>query len=79
MREQGSATEVHAGAVSEADGVLELTFRTTAIAASATAKRVDSVERRLRVTADAIDYELHMAAVGEPHQLHLTATLRRQS
>lgn len=70
-------TEVHTCTVTEGDGVVEFVFRTAAMAASPTAKRVDSVERRLRVTADALDYELHMAAVGEPHQLHLTAHLTR--
>ncbi len=76
-------SEVHAGSVQVVDAVgaveggLDLLLRTVAVAASPTAKRVDSVERRLRLRGDVLEYELHMAAVGEPHQLHLTATLHR--
>jgi hypothetical protein len=74
-------SEVLTGSVQVVDGAdgqgLDLLLRTVAIAASPTAKRVDSVERRLRLRGDVLDYELHMAAVGEPHQLHLTATLHR--
>lgn len=74
-------SEVHTGSVevvSGADGEgLDLLMRTSVVAASPTAKRVDSVERRLRLRGDVLEYELHMAAVGEPHQLHLTATLHR--
>lgn len=74
-------TEVHTGSievVSDAAGEgLNLLLRTTSMSASPSAKRVDSVERRLRLRGDVLDYELHMAAVGEPHQLHLTASLRR--
>jgi hypothetical protein len=70
-------TEVHTGTVHLVDDGLDLLLRTSSMAASPTAKRVDSVERRLRLRGDVLEYELHMAAVGEPHQLHLTATLRR--
>lgn len=74
-------TEVHTGSldvVSEATGEgLDLFLRTSSVSASPSAKRVDSVERRLRLRGDVLEYELHMAAVGEPHQLHLTATLHR--
>jgi hypothetical protein len=70
-------TEVHAGTVQLVDDGLDLLLRTTSMSASPTAKRVDSVERRLRLRGEVLAYELLMAAVGEPHQLHLTATLRR--
>lgn len=70
-------SEVHTGTVGLVDGGLDLILHTITVAASPTAKRVDSVERRLRLRGDVLEYELHMAAVGEPHQLHLTATLRR--
>jgi hypothetical protein len=69
--------EVHIGSVDVVDAGVDLLLRTITVAASPTAKRVDSVERRLRLRGDVLDYELHMAAVGEPHQLHLTATLHR--
>ena len=70
----GTATVVNDGEVDEG---LDLHLRTSAVSLSPTAKLVESVERILRVRGDVLDYELHMAAVGEPHQLHLTATLRR--
>ncbi len=70
-------SEVHTGSVQVVDGGFDLLLRTSTMAASPTAKRVDSVERRLRLRGDDLEYELHMAAVGEPHQLHLTAALRR--
>jgi hypothetical protein len=56
---------------------MDLTFRTVTVAVTPSAKRVDSVERRLQLRGDVLRYELLMAAVGEPHQLHLTATLAR--
>ncbi|MDP2293005.1 MAG: FABP family protein [Actinomycetota bacterium] len=71
-------TEAHHGVVTtDDDGALIVTFDTVALAATGTAKRVDSVTRELRVLGDQLDYELWMAAVGEPHQLHLRATLTR--
>jgi THAP4-like, heme-binding beta-barrel domain len=50
---------------------------TTAINATPTAKRVDQVRRVLSVDGDVLQYELAMAAVGEPLTPHLKATLRR--
>lgn len=70
-------TEVHHGVVTIDDDVLVMEFDSVAIAATRTAKRVDSVSRRLRVVGDELTYEMWMAAVGEPHQLHLRATLTR--
>ncbi len=70
-------TEVHLGRVDVVEGGLDLSFRTIALAPTPSAKRVDSVERILHVRGDELTYELLMAAVGEPHQLHLTATLQR--
>lgn len=70
-------TEVHTGTVALVDDGLDLLVRTLTVASSPTAKRVDSVERRLHLRGDTLQYELHMSAVGEPHQLHLTAELHR--
>jgi hypothetical protein len=66
--------EVAAGTVEESS--IELV--TTSIAATPTAKRVDSVHRRIRVDGDILRYELAMAAVGLELTPHLTATLRRE-
>lgn len=71
-------TEAHHGVVAtDDDGALVVTFDSVAVAATATAKRVDSVTRELRLVGDELSYELWMAAVGERHQLHLRATLTR--
>jgi len=69
--------EVHMGTAAADGDDLLLTFVTVAVAATATAKCVDSVGRTLRICADRLEYQLDMAAVGEAHQLHLRATLTR--
>jgi hypothetical protein len=50
---------------------------TTAVGATATAKDVDALTRRLTVDGDTLTYELAMAAVGHPLTHHLAATLHR--
>jgi hypothetical protein len=70
-------TEVLVGTVESVEGGVDVHLRSTTVSLSPTAKLVESVERILRVRGDVLAYELHMAAVGEPHQLHLTATLYR--
>lgn len=69
--------ELHEGRFSEDDGTLVVQLESTAVPLTATATRVDAVRRTLRVHGDLLTYALHMAAVGEPMTLHLTATLRR--
>ena len=71
-------TEVLVGTATEVEGGLDLHLRTSSVSLSPTAKLVESVERILRVRGDVLTYELHMAAVGEPLQLHLTAAFRRR-
>ncbi len=66
-------TEIHTGAI---DGH-HVTFRSVSVERSPTAKEVITVERRLEVDGDRLTYELLMGAVGQPHQLHLDATLHR--
>lgn len=60
----------------ELDG-LALTLRTTHVTATPTAKPVEAVERAVRVDGEELTYEVRMAAVGQPLQLHLSALLRR--
>ena len=55
----------------------ELSMTTTQVVGTATAKRVDAVRRHLRIDGGDLVYELHMAAMGHPMQLHLEAHLTR--
>lgn len=65
--------EVHAGTVSA--GRIDL--RSEAIALTPTAKEVVTVHRHLVVDGDVLRYRLEMGALGQAHQLHLEAELRR--
>ena len=66
-------TEIHSGTVSGRS----VRFRTVSVGRTPTAKEVATVERRIEVTGDRLSYELWMGAVGQPHQIHLDATLNR--
>jgi hypothetical protein len=65
--------EVHHGTVAGH----RLHLRSDLVGLTRTAKQVDSVERIMWVEDGVLRYELDMAAVGRPHQLHLEAELRR--
>ena len=54
-----------------------LTFVTTTVVATPTAKRVDELSRTISVDGDELRYVLKMAAVGHPRLQHLDARLRR--
>lgn len=69
--------EAHHGTVLVGDGRVELAFDSSSVASTPAAKQVDRVSRRLWVEDDVLTYEVDMQAVGQPHQLHLRATLRR--
>ena len=68
------------GLVEVAEGMVdggELVLASTRVVGTGTAKEVAAVERRYRVDGDVLTYELGMAAVGQPLQPHLQASLRR--
>ncbi len=73
MAQPTGIVEVYEGTV---DGT-SLRLRTTAVERTSTAKEVLSVERNIDVDGDVLTYEMWMGAVGQPHQLHLKAQLRR--
>ena len=54
-----------------------LTMVSSQVVTTRSAKRVDEVRRRVVVDGDRLDYELDMAAVGEPMQRHLVGSLAR--
>ncbi|HEX3214910.1 MAG TPA: FABP family protein [Actinomycetota bacterium] len=56
-------------------GRIEL--RSTTMAGTATAKRVDALHRHFDLDGDRLSYRIDMAAVGQPLQHHLAAELRR--
>jgi hypothetical protein len=66
--------EAHSGTA--VDGVIDLS--STGILGTPSAKQVSTVARRIEVVGDELTYDLWMSAVGEAHQLHLSARLSRE-
>ena len=70
--------EVYEGALTETDDGFDVDVVTTTIGLTASAKEVTAMRRRFRLRGSELTYELDMAAVGQPLQHHLAATLHRQ-
>lgn len=72
-------TEVLEGSLEVEEDMIILELRSTTIGRSASAKEVTATERSFRIDGDTLTYDVRMAAVGQPLQHHLSATLRRSS
>jgi hypothetical protein len=77
MAQPTGLAEIYEGAVVGGDVPLVIDARSTSIGATATAKEVTITERTISVTGDDLHYTFRMAAVGQPLQHHLSATLHR--
>lgn len=56
---------------------LVLTLRSAAVSGTATSVAVSEVTRRIEIAGDVLQYDIAMAAAGQPLTHHLSATLRR--
>lgn len=72
-------TEIQEGTLSVGESLIEMELTATTIGRTASAKEVTALGRSIRVDGDELTYTVRMAAVGQPLQHHLSATLRRNS
>jgi hypothetical protein len=77
MAQPTGLAEIYEGAVVGGDAPLVIDARSTSIGSTTSAKEVTITERTISVTGDELHYTFRMAAVGQPLQHHLSATLRR--
>lgn len=69
--------EVSSGTIEQQADGFDLVFTSSAVGRTATAKEVLTIERRFELRGDVLRYTVAMGAVGQPHQHHLEAELRR--
>jgi len=77
MAQPTGLAEIYEGAVVGGDAPLVIDVRSTSIGSTTSAKEVTITERTISVIGDDLHYTFRMAAVGQPLQHHLSATLRR--
>jgi hypothetical protein len=71
-------TELEEGLLTVCEGVIEMELASSAIGRTASAKDIGALSRSFRIEGDAMTYTVRMAAVGQPLQHHLAASLTRQ-
>jgi THAP4-like, heme-binding beta-barrel domain len=79
LAQPNGIAELHSGTVVATADEWRLALDSTTIGRTESAKRVGAVARRITVSGDELRYELHMSAVGQPLQFHLTALLQREA
>lgn len=72
-------TEIEEGTLSTDGATVEMELRATTIGLSASAKDVTALTRSIHVDGDELTYRVSMAAMGQPLQHHLAATLHRNT
>jgi hypothetical protein len=72
-------TELAEGTLVVEDDVMLIEVEATVIGRTRSAKEVTAVARSFRIDGDEIRYTVRMAAVGQPLQHHLAASLQRSS
>ena len=77
MAHPTGVVEIEEGTVEALPEGVRLNLRSTAVACAGTAKSVLTLQRDVEVVGDTLRYDLAMGAVGQDHQHHLSATLRR--
>ncbi|MDT5249880.1 MAG: hypothetical protein QOJ28_2514 [Mycobacterium sp.] len=71
-------TELEEGLLTVCAGVIEMELASSAIGRTASAKDISALSRSFRIEGDAMTYTVRMAAVGQPLQHHLAASLTRR-
>ena len=70
-------TEIDEGTLAQTGDSLVIDVRSTSIGLTSSAKDVVALTRSIRVAGTELTYSVAMAAVGQPLQHHLAATLHR--
>ena len=70
-------TEIDEGTLAQTGDSLVIDVRSTSVGLTSSAKDVVALTRSIRVAGTELTYSVAMAAVGQPLQHHLAATLHR--